>query len=72
MEPVLVTIEQELTPDQVAFLKGGSRPGTFLRDLQGMSNQVPRYVWLLGGVACVGSAAYLAYRQRKGKKGRRR
>jgi hypothetical protein len=72
MEQVLVTIAQELTPSQVAFLKGGARPGTFFRDLQGVSNQVPRYVWLLGGATCLGGAAYLVYKQRKGKKGRRR
>jgi hypothetical protein len=53
---------------QVAYLAGGEKPGTFLRDVSGVFNQVPRWAWFtLGGLSLVLSG--LAYRRhRKDKK----
>ncbi len=33
---------------------GGSKPGTFGRDLAGAANQVPRWGWIVAGVALIG------------------
>lgn len=57
---------------QVEFLTTGEKPGTFLRDLSGVGNQVPRWAWFtVGGVFVVlGIFAYRRHRQEKksGKK----
>lgn len=34
---------------QKQYLDGGQKPSTVLRDLQGVSNQVPQWAWLTAG-----------------------
>jgi hypothetical protein len=41
------------TEGQKRYLEGGQRPSTLLRDLQGVSNQIPRWAWLAAGGAFV-------------------
>ena len=49
---------------QVTYLSGGEKPGTFLRDLAGVNNQIPRWAWFtMGGVSLV--FAGLAYRRHR-------
>lgn len=53
---------------QTEFLATGEKPGTFLRDLSGASNQVPRWAWFTAGGVCA-LLGFLAYRRhRKSKK----
>jgi len=54
---------------QVQYLEGGPKPGTFFRDLQGVSNQVPRWAWLVSGGAFL-LFATVAYRNHKKGKSR--
>jgi hypothetical protein len=58
----------EMPASQAKYARGGDKPGTFFRDLQGVSNQVPWYVWTLAGVGTMGFAYYLYRRGAKGKK----
>lgn len=37
------------SPAQKQYLSGGKKPSTILRDLQGVSNQVPQWTWLAAG-----------------------
>lgn len=55
---------------QVQYLTTGQEPGTFLRDLSGVSNQVPRWAWFaVGGVFLVLSGlSYRKHRKQKKKK----
>lgn len=57
---------------QVEYLTNGKEPGTFLRDLSGVGNQLPRWSWFaLGGTFLIlGAFAYRRHRQEKksGKK----
>ncbi len=50
----------ELPSEQRAYVEGGARPGTVLRDLGTAVNQVPRWAW---GVSCIAFylLAYSAY-----------
>jgi hypothetical protein len=34
---------------QKRYLEGGPKPSSLLRDLQGVSNQIPQWVWLAAG-----------------------
>ncbi len=47
---------------QLAYIEGGSKPSTFGRDLQGVSNQVPRWIWISAGGVFV-ALGIMAYRQ---------
>lgn len=63
----------ELWPSsQVDFLTQGEQPGTFLRDLRGIDNQVPRWAWFTaGGVfLLLGTLAYRRHRKAK-KRGKK-
>ncbi|SRR5260221_9284569 len=53
-----------------AYLEGGSKPSTALRDIQTSIDQVPRWVWATAAVS-FGVFAYMAYRtDRKREAGR--
>lgn len=62
-------------PDsQVSYLQNGDKPGTFMRDLSGVNNQVPQWAWFVLSGTCL-LLAGLAYRRYKkegksGKKGK--
>ena len=61
-----------LPDSQVDYLTTGEEPGTFLRDLGGVSNQLPRWSWFVMGGTCLllGGLAYRRHKQEKksGKK----
>jgi disulfide bond formation protein DsbB len=44
---------QHWPQDQLAYISGGPRPSTFKRDLQGVSNQIPQWAWLVAGGAFI-------------------
>ena len=39
----------EWSRDELAYIEGGAAPSSFGRDLQGVSNQIPQWVWLTAG-----------------------
>ena len=65
-------LREHLPSSQVKFLNTGERPNSFLRDIAGVNNQVPRWAWfVLGGTFIL--LAGLSYRnhrkaQKKSKK----
>ena len=55
---------------QLNYIQGGSRPNSFTRDLQGVSNQIPQWAWLAAGVVFAGVGIYF-YNKEANKKRRR-
>jgi len=49
---------EDMPRAQREYLEGGARPTTFWRDLATASNQVPQWVWIALGAACVGLGYY--------------
>lgn len=49
------------------LVDGGEKPGTFFRDLQGVSNQVPRWAWFVtsGTFLIFGAVAYRNHKKAK-------
>lgn len=37
------------TPAQLRYLQSGKKTSTLVRDLQGVSNQIPQWAWLTAG-----------------------
>ncbi len=57
--PLSVYVES-LSPRYRAYMLGEAeeRPGTFMRDVAGAMNQIPRWAWLVLGVGLVGAGVY--------------
>ena len=53
---------------QVQYLTNGEKPGTFLRDLSGVNNQVPQWAWLVLGGTCLLLSGFAFNRHRKESK----
>lgn len=53
---------------QLSYIQGGSRPNTFGRDLQGVSNQLPQWAWIAAGVLFTGLGIYAYNKSSKKKK----
>lgn len=56
--------EEHWTNAQRDYISGGSRPSTLGRDLQGVSNQIPQWAWLLAGGTLL-ALGYLSFRKKK-------
>lgn len=56
---------------QSNYIHGGQRPNTIMRDLQGVSNQIPQWAWLVAGTLFVGAGIYYYNAEAKKKKTRR-
>jgi hypothetical protein len=61
------SLEDAFTAEQLAYLKGGKKPGTFSRDFTTTSAQIPRWAWLLAGAGFLGLGVYIYYQSRKQK-----
>lgn len=57
--PLAVYVES-LSPRYRAHMLGetSERPGTFMRDVAGAMNQLPRWAWLALGLSLVGVGVY--------------
>lgn len=56
--------EEYWPEEQLEYVRGGSKPSTFFRDLQGVSNQVPQWIWLTVGGATL-AYAFFTWRSSK-------
>ena len=70
--PTLVNLDyydplEQLNPNWAAYVDGKrEKPGTFGRDLAGVSNTVPQWAWIATGIVLLG-LGYFSWRQSRKK-----
>lgn len=56
------------TNDQFNYIHHGMKPSSFVRDLQGVSNQIPQWAWLVTGTLLLGLGVYTYVQASKKRK----